>query len=113
MGLLSVFRDTYRHFFVKLTLVDTKESANAMKNQSKYVNDFDLARLKEIVKFSGDFGEKEEIAIRTLENEINNAETVKHKNTPPDVITMNSEVVYKNMSTGRKESLTLVFPNHE
>ena len=83
-----------------------------MKNQAKYVNDFDLARLKGIIKFSRDFGEKEEITIRTLENELNNAETVKHKNTPPDVITMNSEVVYKDMSTRRKKSLTLVFPNH-
>jgi len=83
-----------------------------MKNQAKYVNDFDLARLKEIVKFSRDLGEKEESTIRTLENELNNAEMVKHKNTPPDVITMNSEVVYKNMATRRKESLTLVFPNH-
>jgi len=83
-----------------------------MKNQAKYVNDFDLARLKEIVKFSRDLGEKEESTIRTLENELNNAEMVKHKNTPPDVITMNSEVVYKNMATRRKEFLTLVFPNH-
>ena len=83
-----------------------------MKNQIKYVNDFDLARLKEIVTFSRDLGEKEESTIRTLENELNNAETVKHKNTPPDVITMNSEVVYKDMATRRKESLALVFPNH-
>ena len=58
MGLLSVFRDTYRPFFVNLALVDTTERANAMKNQAKYVNDFDLARLKEIVKCSRDFGEK-------------------------------------------------------
>jgi len=83
-----------------------------MKNQAKYVTDFDLTRLKEVVKFSRDLGEKEESTTRTLENELNNAETVKHKNTPPDVINMNSEVVYKDMATRRKESLALVFPNH-
>lgn len=48
---------------------------------------------------------------KALEEELERADIVDPNEIPPDVVTMNSTVVFKELATGATHSLTLVYPS--
>jgi len=45
-----------------------------------------------------------------LESELERADVVDARHVPPDVVTMNSRVVFEDASSGRRTEVTIVFP---
>jgi len=45
-----------------------------------------------------------------LESELERADIVDARNVPPDVVTMNSRVVFEDANTGKRTEVTIVFP---
>lgn len=45
-----------------------------------------------------------------LASELERADVVESSDVPPDVVTMNSRVLYEDMATGRTTEVTIVFP---
>lgn len=48
--------------------------------------------------------------IQALRDELERAEVVLPDQIPPDVVTMNSGVLFENAATGKQTELTLVYP---
>lgn len=69
------------------------------------VTDHDLRRLRPVIDHS------DTLAAQLLDEELERATVVDQHSTPPDVVTMNSEVVYEDLTTGTRRTVRLVFPN--
>jgi regulator of nucleoside diphosphate kinase len=68
------------------------------------VTDADLERLLAVVDHHGG------ATADSLEAELHRAVVVPRGDVPPDVITMNSEVVYEDVATGGRRTVRLVYP---
>lgn len=68
------------------------------------ITDHDLERLLPILEHS-DTPESE-----LLDWELHRAEIVEQGRVPPDVVTMNSEVVYEDFATGARRTVRVVYP---
>ena len=66
------------------------------------VTDRDLERLLPMVLSTAHAG--------SLEGELDRAVVVKQREVPPDVVTMNSRIVYEDCSTGARRDVHLVYP---
>jgi regulator of nucleoside diphosphate kinase len=76
-----------------------------------YITEFDLRRLRELIKVAGEFGEKRVLHyLEELDDELDEAEPVKPEEIAGDVITMNSTFRLQNLDTGEEVVYTLVFP---
>jgi regulator of nucleoside diphosphate kinase len=51
-------------------------------------------------------------AVNLLDEELGRAEIVDPEDLPPDVVTMNSVVTYRDENTGEEKQIGLVYPNH-
>ena len=72
---------------------------------------FDFERLKELIAVARGFGDSEEAChLDELDRELSAGRLVDSKDVPKDVVTMNSRIRLKNMKTGRKQVVALVFP---
>lgn len=77
-----------------------------------YITEFDLKRLKELIKVAGEFGDKRVVQhLEELDGELDNADLVQSQEIPHDVITMNSTFRLRNLDTGETVVYTLVFPS--
>lgn len=78
-----------------------------MKRPKIVISSLDAERLERLISSlpSGAFPGREE-----LEHELDRAEVVEPREVPPDVVTMNSTVRFKVLSTGDDFTLTLVYP---
>ncbi len=81
-----------------------------MSTRKIYVTDFDMKRLRQILKGTKAWSEKDREYIENLEEELDRAVVVSSKDVPPDVVTMNSEVQVKDLATRKKLIFRLVFP---
>jgi regulator of nucleoside diphosphate kinase len=75
-----------------------------MTERHIYITETDLDRLEEIIQ-------NQSPASQVLENELANAIVVPSTDIPPDVVTMNSRVVFEDVQSGARNTVTLVYPS--
>ncbi|QDE90773.1 transcription elongation factor GreAB [Myxococcus xanthus] len=76
--------------------------------QTLIVTEADLERLRQVVDHNGG-GRTAEFA-EMLDAELTRARVVASEAVPPDVVTMNSKVVFEDEQTGERREVTLVYP---
>ena len=82
-----------------------------MTDNSIYITENDLNKLRALVKSSRKSLKQNEQHLQLLEGELNRAKVVKSQDIPSDVITMNSEVHLKDLNTQEETIYRLVFPH--
>jgi regulator of nucleoside diphosphate kinase len=76
-----------------------------------YITEFDLKRLKELIKVAEEFGDKRVVRyLEELDEELDRAEAMKPQEIRDDVITMNSTFRLRDVDTDQETVYTLVFP---
>jgi len=76
-----------------------------------YLTEFDVKRLKGLIKFAEERWDKRVLRyLRELDEELDRADIVKAEEIPTDVITMNSSFRVHDMDSGEESVYTLVFP---
>jgi len=68
------------------------------------VTDLDLARLRPLLD------QHDTPASESLDAELHRAVIVRQREVPPDVVTMNSDVVYEDCATGTRRRVRVVYP---
>jgi len=81
-----------------------------MKARKLYVTEFDKSRLKELIAVAEDFGGQNRKDLAALAGELDRAEVVSPQAIPPDVVTMNSKVVLRDLASSEVLTYSLVFP---
>lgn len=79
-----------------------------MSDKTIYITDFDKNRLTMLIKMNRD--RTNEAYIRELEKELSRATIVSPKEIPPNIVTMNSEIIFKFLDSGEEMKYILVFP---
>jgi regulator of nucleoside diphosphate kinase len=83
--------------------------STAMSQEARIiVTETDLERLQRVIEQHGG-GRNAELA-EQLEQELARAEVTSSQDVPPDVVTMNSTVVYEDAETGSRRVVTLCYP---
>ncbi|MCC7486759.1 MAG: nucleoside diphosphate kinase regulator [Burkholderiales bacterium] len=75
-----------------------------------YITELDKARLEELIAVVGEFGGQDKDHLDSLAGELDRAEIVSSQAIPPDVVTMNSRVVLRDLATSEVKTYSLVFP---
>jgi regulator of nucleoside diphosphate kinase len=76
-----------------------------------YISEFDMKRLKGLIKFAEERWDKRVVHhLEELDEELDRAEVVTPEEIPTDVITMNSTFRLSNLDSGEEVVYTLVFP---
>ncbi len=81
-----------------------------MAEREIFVTDSDLQTLTNLLAGVGRGDPRDREHIERLEAELDRAQVVPPTEIPPDVVTMNSEVEVRNLTTGDTIVFTLVFP---
>ena len=81
-----------------------------MAERKIYITEFDRTRLEELIEVAEEFGGRDRRDLETLAEELARAEVVSSKDVPPDVVTMNSKVVLRDIDTSEEMTYVLVFP---
>jgi len=81
-----------------------------MPERKIYITEFDKARLEKLIAVAEESDGHERKDLDSLAGELDKAEIVSSKDIPPDVVTMNSKVVLRDLSTSEKMTYVLVFP---
>jgi regulator of nucleoside diphosphate kinase len=72
------------------------------------VTETDLQRLQRVIELHG--GGRNAELVEMLEHELARAHVTSSQDVPPDVVTMNSTVVYEDQETGTRREVTLCYP---
>jgi regulator of nucleoside diphosphate kinase len=75
-----------------------------------YITEFDKIRLEALIDEAEEFGGHDRKDLEALMEELAHAEVVSSEDIPPDVVTMNSKVVLRDVDTSEEMTFTLVFP---
>lgn len=75
-----------------------------------FITNTDQLRLKKIINKEKEFNAGNKEYLINLEQELDRANIVTSQEVPPDVITMNSKVLLKDLDTGEEMIYTLVYP---
>jgi regulator of nucleoside diphosphate kinase len=76
-----------------------------------YITEFDSRRLRELIDAAAEFGDKRTLQyLHELSEELDQADLVRPREIPNDVITMNSTFRLQNLDNGREAVYSLVFP---
>jgi regulator of nucleoside diphosphate kinase len=75
-----------------------------------YITEFDKIRLEALIDEAEEFGGHGRKDLEALTEELAHAEVVSSEDIPPDVVTMNSKVVLRDVDTSEEMTFTLVFP---
>jgi regulator of nucleoside diphosphate kinase len=81
-----------------------------MARRKIYITEFDKSRLKELIAVAEQFGGHDRNDLESLAGELERADVVSSKDVPPDVVTMNSKVVLRDLTTSEQMTYVLVFP---
>ncbi len=81
-----------------------------MAARNLYITEFDKSRLEELIEVAEEFGGHERKDLESLAKELEKAEVVPPKNVPADVVTMNSKVLLRDLTTSEEMTCVLVFP---
>jgi regulator of nucleoside diphosphate kinase len=82
-----------------------------MRTKRIQITEFDLKRLKDLLREARHSDYRGSEYLKDLENELDLAEIVSSKEISGDVITMNSRVQLVDADSGEEMTLTLVFPD--
>ncbi|HPG01274.1 MAG TPA: nucleoside diphosphate kinase regulator [Kiritimatiellia bacterium] len=74
------------------------------------ITNADKRRLEELIEVAGEFGNRARKDLEALAHELARADIVNPEEVRPDVVTMNSRVVLKDVQTGEEMNYVLVFP---
>lgn len=83
-----------------------------MATRKLHITHFDKSRLEELIAVAEQFGQHDRKDLRSLADELEDAEVVSPNEIPADVVTMNSTVVLRDLDTSQEMTYTLVFPRH-
>jgi regulator of nucleoside diphosphate kinase len=83
---------------------------DSMRERKIYISEFDKERLEKLIAAYEESNGHERKDLDSLAGELDKAEIVSPKDIPPDVVTMNSKVVLRDLSTSEKMTYVLVFP---
>ncbi|WP_031515706.1 nucleoside diphosphate kinase regulator [Desulfofalx alkaliphila] len=75
-----------------------------------YITNADKEKLQKLIDEEKEFNPSSREFIHNLEKELNSAKVVSSKEVPPDVITMNSKILLKDLDTDEEMTYTLVYP---
>ena len=81
-----------------------------MTERKIYITEFDKSRLEELIAVADEFGGRNRKDLESLAKELDRSEVVSSKDVPPDVVTMNSKVVLRDLNTDERMTYVLVFP---
>lgn len=82
-----------------------------MTERKIYMTELDKVRLEKLLSAAEESGgDPERQDLESLADELERAEIVSSKNVPPDVVTMNSKVVLRDIDSREAMTCTLVFP---
>jgi regulator of nucleoside diphosphate kinase len=81
-----------------------------MSERKIYITEFDKARLEELIGVVEEFGDPVRKDLLLLAEELDRAEIVLPQDVPPEVVTMNSKVVLRDLNTSEEMTFVLVFP---
>lgn len=81
-----------------------------MPNRKIYITTQDKQRLGELINVADDFGSSGRKDLISLAEELARAKVVTSAKVPPDVVTMNSKVVLRDLSSKETITYTLAFP---
>ncbi|MDD4872920.1 MAG: nucleoside diphosphate kinase regulator [Kiritimatiellae bacterium] len=81
-----------------------------MKPRKICITEADKMHLEELIDVAGEFGGRARKDLEALAHELARADIVDPKDVRPDVVTMNSRVVLKDVNTGEEMNYALVFP---
>lgn len=81
-----------------------------MRQRRLFITKFDRERLEELIAVAEQFGHQSRKDLQAMAGELEKAQTVASTEVPPDVVTMNSKVVLRDMDTDEEMTYSLVFP---
>lgn len=81
-----------------------------MNERKIHITEFDRSRLAELIAVAREFGHPPRKDLQMLARELERAEIVSSRDIPPDVVTMNSKVVLRDLGTSEETTYVLVFP---
>ncbi|MCA9424750.1 MAG: nucleoside diphosphate kinase regulator [Candidatus Omnitrophica bacterium] len=81
-----------------------------MAKRTIYITTLDKQRLEELINVAHDFGSSGREDLISLVKELARAKVVTSEKVPPDVVTMNSKVVLRDLSSSETIYYTLAFP---
>jgi len=81
-----------------------------MKQRKIFITKLDKERLEELIEVAEEFGDHNREDLEDLVGELSRAKVVSSKEVPPDVVTMNSKVVLRDVDTSEEMTYSLVFP---
>ena len=83
-----------------------------MEHRDIYITQFDLNRLTELLEVGLTFrgGNNESRHLESLKEELDRAHVVLPKDIPPDIVTMNSRVLLKELTSERETEITIAYP---
>ena len=82
-----------------------------MNQRDIYITEFDLNRLRDVLRARISIEARDRDHLESLENELDRAHVVDPSAVPHDVVTMNSQVRIEDVETGMETVYTLVFPS--
>jgi len=83
-----------------------------MKQRGIFITEFDRDRLEELIEVAEEFGGKNRKDLRDLQEELDRASIVKPEEIPPNAVTMNSQVLLRDLDTSEEMTFKLVFPRN-
>jgi regulator of nucleoside diphosphate kinase len=81
-----------------------------MRARQIHVTDFDMKRLQQLLEGTKAWSNRDRNYLEQLEEELDRAVVVPSKEIPADIVTMNSEVLVKDLDSGKEMKFRLVFP---
>jgi len=83
---------------------------SATVNQDLYVSQNDMARLRTLIQRFRGLADRDTSYLDALEARLDNAQPVRPRDVPSDVVTMNTRVCLRDPETGLQLTYTVVFP---
>lgn len=83
-----------------------------MKRKKIFITQFDKERIEELiaVRENRREGARDRNDLQELHEELQRAEVVAPESVPPNVVTMNSKILLRDLDSGEDETYSLVFP---
>ncbi len=81
-----------------------------MNERAIYITESDYERLEELIEGAKRSGQRNRGDLVSLEEELDKCSIVAQKEVPPDVVTINSRVRFRDLDTDQEIIATLVFP---
>lgn len=83
-----------------------------MKERTIYITEPDFEKLEGLLDGMKKTGFRDRDDLTSLEEELDKCKVVAQREVPPDVVTINSRVRYRDLDTDQEMIVTLVFPNN-